>query len=72
MIPQPQGTGMLSQSGVTELCQNILMRNNYPAVIFTIFTEKAIKIIPRDPEAPIFISTKSNNSRSFFLGSRPG
>ena len=71
-IPQPRGTGMLSQSRVAELCQNILMRNNYPAVIFTIFTEKAIKIIPRVPEAPIFISTKSNNSRSFFLRSRPG
>ena len=55
----------------TELCPNILMRNNYPAVIFTILMEKAIKILPRVPEAPIFISTKSNNSRSFFLRSRP-
>ena len=40
------------------------------AVIFTILIEITIKIIPGDPEAPIFISTKSNNSRSFFLRSR--
>lgn len=66
--PESPGTGNVVR---TELCQNILMRNNYPAVIFTILMEKAIKIIPRVPEAPIFISTKSNNSRSFFLRSRP-